>query len=223
MGTAPATTADMSNKQPPKPAPKPRKVKILTAVYDYSAEEEDELSFQAGDMIYVLDSSDVDWWRARVKGKEGLVPSNLLENLSSSSSSSPLHDAAKRGNTGLLKECLDNKIPVNQTDPAGNTALHWASRAGEVDCVMLLLSVGQISVNKTNKLGDTPAILAALHGRSHCLDALLQADADPDIKNNEGKKLSSLARDPDVLVILKKWGIISGIENGFNAEEYQNE
>ena len=39
---------------------------------------------------------------------------------------------------------------------------------------MLLLSVGQISVNKTNKLGDTPAILAALHGRSHCLDALLQ-------------------------------------------------
>ena len=47
-------------------------------------------------------------------------------------------------------------------------------RAGEVDCVLLLLSVGQISVNKTNKLGDTPAILAAHHGRSHCLDALLQ-------------------------------------------------
>ena len=45
----------------------------------------------------------------RVKGKEGLVPSNLLENLSSISSS-PLHDAAKRGNTDLLKECLDNKV-----------------------------------------------------------------------------------------------------------------
>ena len=44
----------------------------------------------------------------RVKGKEGLVPSNLLEN-TGSTSSSPLHDAAKRGNTDLLKECLDNK------------------------------------------------------------------------------------------------------------------
>merc|ERR1711874_668820 len=217
MGTT--TTADMSNKQPPKPAPKPRKVKILTAVYDYSAEEEDELSFQAGDMIYVLDSSDADWWRAR--GKEGLVPSNLLENISSISSS-PLHDAAKRGNTELLKECLDNKIPVNQTDPAGNTALHWASRAGELDCVLLLLSVGQISINKTNKLGDTPAILAAHHGRSQCLDALLQAGADPAKKNNEGKKLSTVARDPDVCVVLKKWGILSGMENGFDAEEYQN-
>lgn len=73
----------------------------------------------AGDMIYVLDTSDEDWWRARVKGQEGLVPSNLLENLSSITSS-PLHDAAKRGNTDLLKECLDNKEgskKINKTEP----------------------------------------------------------------------------------------------------------
>jgi len=39
---------------------------VMTAVYDYSAQEEDEISFQAGDLIYVLDSSsDDDWWRAR--------------------------------------------------------------------------------------------------------------------------------------------------------------
>ena len=70
----------------------------------------------------------------------------------------------------------------------------------------------------------------------------LKAAADPDLINNEGKKLSTVARDPDVLVILKKWGIISGLssyndekemtiyigifflgfENGFHAEEYQN-
>ena len=129
----------------------------------------------AGDLIYVLDSSsEPDWWRARVKGKEGLVPSNLLETVANSSSSSPLHDAAKRGNTELVRECLANKMPVNQTDPAGNTALHWAAKAGHLSCLSLLLSVPQISVNKTNKLGDTPAILAAHHGRSHCLDALLQ-------------------------------------------------
>ena len=62
----------------------------------------------------------------RVKGKEGLVPSNLLENLSSISSS-PLHDAAKRGNIDLLKECLDNKEgtkEINKTEPA--RVEHWA-------------------------------------------------------------------------------------------------
>ena len=28
--------------------------------------------------------------------------------------------------------------------------------------------------------------------------------------NNEGKTLSNVAKDPEVLVVLKKWGIISG-------------
>ena len=46
-----------------------------------------------------------------------------------------------------------------------------------MECVALLLSVGQISLNKTNKLGDSPASLAAIHGRSHCLDLLLQVSS----------------------------------------------
>ena len=41
----------------------------------------------------------------------------------------------------------------------------------------------------------------------------LKAGADPDKINNEGKKLSTVARDPDVCVILKKWGIISGLSH----------
>ena len=41
----------------------------------------------------------------------------------------------------------------------------------------------------------------------------LKAGADPDKINNEGKKLSTVARDPDVRVILKKWGIISGLSH----------
>jgi len=105
------------------------------------------------------------------------VPSNLLEAVSNSTSSSPLHDAAKRGNTALLRECLANKMPVNQTDPAGNTALHWAARAGQLDCLLSLLAVPQISLNKTNKMGDTPALLAAQSARSECLEALLQVES----------------------------------------------
>ena len=80
----------------------------------------------------------------RCKGKEGLIPSNLVESASADGSTSPLHDAAKRGNIDLLKECLVNRLPVNQMDPAGNTPLHWASRAGQLECVRELLAVPQV-------------------------------------------------------------------------------
>ena len=134
----------MSAAGPPKPKPKPRNVKIMRAVYDYTAEEEDELSFAAGDILYILDQSDDDWWKARCKGKEGLIPNNLVEDASGDGSTSPLHDAAKRGNVELLKECLSNRLPVNQPDPAGNTPLHWAARAGQLECIQELLGVPQV-------------------------------------------------------------------------------
>lgn len=47
------------------------------------------------------------------------VPSNYLETAGSDGSTSPLHDAAKRGNIEMVQECLLNKMPVNQGDPAG--------------------------------------------------------------------------------------------------------
>ena len=132
------------SKNPPKPQPKPRNVKIMRAIYDYTAEEEDELSFLVGDILYILDQSEDDWWKARCKGKEGLIPSNLVEAASGDGGTSPLHDAAKRGNIELLRECLVNRLPVNQLDPAGNTPLHWAARAGQLECVKELLGVPQV-------------------------------------------------------------------------------
>ena len=179
----------------PRPAPKPRNVKVrlkdncfifdylqnvtcfdqvMRAVYDYTGEEEDELSFSAGDILYVVDSSDPDWWRARCKGQEGLVPSNMVENATSDGNTGPLHDAAKRGNIELLRECLSNRMPVNQADPAGNTALHWVARSGQLECLQELVGVVQIGMDKVNKLGDTPAMLAASHGHALCVEALLK-------------------------------------------------
>lgn len=36
-----------------------------------------------------------------------------------------MHEAAKRGNFVLLKECIENKVSVNSLDQASNTPLHW--------------------------------------------------------------------------------------------------
>jgi len=198
---------------PPRPTPRPKNIKIMKAIYDYQEQEPDELSFHAGDIVYVLDQTDDDWWRARCKGREGLVPSNHLEVASTDGSTSPLHDAAKRGNMDLLKECLLNRLPVNQTDSAGNTAIHWAARAGHIHCLQELLCVQQVQLNNKNKLGDTAIKLAATHGQALAVKALLEAGADT---SNLGSVI-----DPEVSLVLAAWGGRKEAKGNYNDAEYE--
>ena len=48
----------------------------VSAQYDFNAEEKDELSFKAGDIIEVLECSDMSWWKGRLRGQMGVFPSN---------------------------------------------------------------------------------------------------------------------------------------------------
>lgn len=51
------------------------------AVFDYTAQQQDELSFTAGQQITVLrkgDENEREWWWARLNDNEGYIPRNLL-------------------------------------------------------------------------------------------------------------------------------------------------
>ena len=54
------------------------------ALYDYQAQNHDELTFATGDVIRVLEYNDDGWWCGELRGGQiGLLPSNyvqLLEN-----------------------------------------------------------------------------------------------------------------------------------------------
>ncbi|XP_030299819.1 apoptosis-stimulating of p53 protein 1-like isoform X2 [Sparus aurata] len=54
---------------------------LVYALWDYTAQQADELSFNEGDALTVLrrrDETETDWWWARLNDREGYIPRNLL-------------------------------------------------------------------------------------------------------------------------------------------------
>ena len=74
----PAKSATKS--APPKPKPKPKLVRaprceMVVAVFEYSAQNDQELSFDEGDEIELLQRTNADWWRGRIAVAQGAAKS----------------------------------------------------------------------------------------------------------------------------------------------------
>lgn len=55
--------------------------RVYRAIYDYVAQDVDEVSFCEGDVIYEVESIDSGWMTGRVErtGKTGMLPANYVE------------------------------------------------------------------------------------------------------------------------------------------------
>ncbi|XP_055325155.1 LIM and SH3 domain protein Lasp isoform X3 [Sitodiplosis mosellana] len=56
-------------------------VRVFRALYDYEAQDTDEVSFTEGDLIFEVDSIDAGWMTGRVErtGQTGMLPANYVE------------------------------------------------------------------------------------------------------------------------------------------------
>lgn len=86
-GGSPSLSAAIASKgKPPPPKPKPSRLsgahnaETVTALYDYEAQAEGDLSFMTGDIIEIISrtQNENEWWTGRVNGREGQFPGKCL-------------------------------------------------------------------------------------------------------------------------------------------------
>lgn len=51
---------------------------MVQALFTFTAQDSDELSFTVGEWITVLDKSNPDWWKGQLNGAIGIFPSNYV-------------------------------------------------------------------------------------------------------------------------------------------------
>ncbi|KAK5115281.1 hypothetical protein LTR62_001481 [Meristemomyces frigidus] len=80
------TSAAKSKGAPPPPKPKPGALRghaaeTVTALYDYEAQAEGDLSFSAGDVIDVVTrtENENEWWVGRIGVRQGQFPGNYVQ------------------------------------------------------------------------------------------------------------------------------------------------
>ncbi|KAF8968032.1 hypothetical protein BDZ97DRAFT_1800581, partial [Flammula alnicola] len=74
--------ARLSNMTTRSPAPAaPSALPQAKALWAYTGDDADDLSFSPGDIIEIVEETNADWWTGRVHGKQGLFPSTYVERL----------------------------------------------------------------------------------------------------------------------------------------------
>ena len=76
-GARPLPSVPGSQTQPPAQEPK---FPLFVGKYDYASRTDDDLSFKKGDLLYIINTDEGDWWYARSKhtGQEGYIPNNYV-------------------------------------------------------------------------------------------------------------------------------------------------
>ncbi len=98
----------------------------------------------------------------------------------------PLIEAVKAGDGNTVRSLLANGDAVDNSEPDGTTALHWAAHHNHEDIARLLLAAGA-AVDVVNRYEVTPLALAALNGSAGMIERLLEAGADVNRSSPEGE------------------------------------
>jgi ankyrin repeat protein len=200
--------------------------------------EEDEISLTSEDEFHAY-----DFLQHAAAGQLAELDTLLSEGLSvdqvDSDGFSALMIASGEGRAEVVKWLLDRNASCElRTYGSMATALHFSARAGNKECVRMIVERNKQLVHaKTTPDGDTPLIWACLEGHLDASLALLYNNSDPFVCNSdkatplicaamvfdyneEGKPKADTTDDTERALIVK--ALLDASINTGNVEEYIN-
>ena len=106
------------------------------------------------------------------------------------SSMTTLIDAARRGDSEILKSLIDSKADLDAADDSGRTALMWAAANGDATSTKLLIDA-MAHVHARDNTGATALWMAAFGGHVNCMQLLVDANAGVNVRNNENTRVDN--------------------------------
>lgn len=112
-----------------------------------------------------------------------------------------LFQAAREGDTALLRGYLNAGAPATMTNAAGDSLLMLAAYHGHAEAVQLILKHGG-EANSANDRGQTPLAGAAFKGYTDVARVLLDAGADPDAGSPSARAAAQMFARAEILELL---------------------
>jgi len=114
-----------------------------------------------------------------------------------------LFQAAREGDTALLRSYLNAGAPATMTNAAGDSLLMLAAYHGHAEAVQLILKHGG-EANSANDRGQTPLAGAAFKGYTDVARVLLDAGADPDAGSPSARAAAQMFARTEILDLLSQ-------------------
>lgn len=109
-----------------------------------------------------------------------------------------LLDCARDGETEKIAGYVDEGVPVELTDHAGNTLLMLAAYHGHPETVAALIGRGA-DVDALNERGQSPLAGAIFKGEADVVRHLVRAGADPDLGSPTARATAEMFEQTELL------------------------
>lgn len=113
-----------------------------------------------------------------------------------------LFEAARQGESDMLRSYLNAGAPATLTNAAGDSLLMLAAYHGHAETVQLLLHHGA-DANASNDRGQTPLAGAAFKGYTDVARVLVDAGADPDAGTPSARAAAQMFARSEILALLE--------------------